>query len=396
MTLEPAPHDVVVVGGGPAGASAACLLARAGRSVLLLEREPAPRHKVCGEFVSFEAEASLSDLGVDVRALGAARIARVRLVHGGETAEAALPFEGFGLTRKALDATLLAAASEAGVTVRRGEAVREVAAGEGTSLLLSGGRGLEPATVFLASGKHDVRGAKRARAEGPRDLIGFKMYFRLAASQDAALAGHSEMILFEGGYAGLQQVEGGIANLCLLVRRERFERLARSWEALLAHLVAECPHLARRLQAAVPLLDKPLAIFRIPYGFVHAPAADDPSNLFRLGDQAGVIPSFSGEGIAIALHTARLATAAYLAAGNDAARYHEALRRDIRGQIRLAAWLYGLAQNPVGRRALLMTCRAWPAAMRSAAVWTRVPARAQERTRRALGRIRSDHPAPSS
>ena len=48
-------------------------------------------------------------------------------------------------------------------------------------------------------------------------LIGFKSYFRLSGDQDAQLQGHIEVLMFAGGYAGLQHVEGGMANLCLLV-----------------------------------------------------------------------------------------------------------------------------------------------------------------------------------
>ncbi len=376
-------HEVVVVGGGPAGASAAGWLARAGCRVLLIERETAPRHKICGEFLSVEAQAALADLGIDPVALGGAPMTRARLIHEADGAEAALPFTGIGLTRRALDEALLARAAALGVDVRRGATVREIATGDHVRLSLSGGDVLEPGTVFLATGKHEVRGAKRRAGGTTGDLIGFKMYFRLTPPERAALADHIEVLLFEGGYAGLQLVEDGMANLCLLARRSLYERLDRSWDGLLGHLTAGSPHLAARLAGAAPLLPKPLTISQVPYGFVHSPAADDPPTLFRLGDQAGVIPSFSGDGMAIALHTGKLAAATYLA-GGDAAAYHAQVRRDIRGQIRLASWLYGLSQDQAGRRALVRTGQVWPGALRSAASFTRIPKRAQRAADRLL------------
>ena len=83
--------DVLIVGGGPAGAAAACRLARAGRNVLLCERQPEPRPQVCGEFLSAGAGAELADLGVAPLSLGAAPITHLRLVHGTQQVCARLP-----------------------------------------------------------------------------------------------------------------------------------------------------------------------------------------------------------------------------------------------------------------------------------------------------------------
>ena len=87
-------EEIVVVGGGPAGAAAACRLARAGRLPLLLERDTGPRHAICGEFLSVEAQAYLADLGVDARALGGAPIRSLRLVEGAWVAEARAAVSG--------------------------------------------------------------------------------------------------------------------------------------------------------------------------------------------------------------------------------------------------------------------------------------------------------------
>ena len=75
---------------------------------------------------------------------------------------------------------------------------------------------------------------------GASELIGLKLHLRLDAAQTRALEGHVELSLFDGGYAGLQPVEGGIANLCLVVSKARFASLGRDWR----RLVATMPHLA--------------------------------------------------------------------------------------------------------------------------------------------------------
>jgi flavin-dependent dehydrogenase len=352
--------DIVVVGGGPAGASAACRLA--GRRVTLLEREPGPAHKVCGEFISGEAIGELRGLGVDVAALGAAEISAMRLVHRGRVAAARLPFPAAGLSRRVLDEALLCRAASLGVDVHCGVRVRSAEPGT-----VHTDTGAMPApTLLLATGKHDLRGLPRQPGAEPDPLIGFKLHLRLRPEQTAALAGHVEVILFDGGYAGLQLVEDGVANLCLLADRDRY---GGDWPRLLAALEREDTHLARRLDGAIPAWDRPLSIFRVPYGFVHRGPEQD--GVFRLGDQAAVIPSFCGDGMAIALHSGRLAAEALLA-GRDAAAYHRALRRDATRPVRLAHTLYRLTRSRAVRSLAVSAAQRWPALLRTVARRTRI------------------------
>ncbi|HMH14412.1 MAG TPA: FAD-dependent oxidoreductase [Edaphobacter sp.] len=118
--------EVLIVGGGVAGCAVSIALARKGRSVTLIEREPTPRHKVCGEFLSGEALEDLHALGIDVAALGAVPIDYVRLAAARRAAEAPLPFHAASLTRKALDTALIAEAIAAGVSVQRGRGVQSL------------------------------------------------------------------------------------------------------------------------------------------------------------------------------------------------------------------------------------------------------------------------------
>ncbi len=99
----PLQDEVLVLGGGVAGCAASIALARKGRSVTLIEREPTPRDKVCGEFLSGEALEDLHALGIDVASLGAVPIDYVRLAAARRAAEAPLPFPAASLTRKTLD-----------------------------------------------------------------------------------------------------------------------------------------------------------------------------------------------------------------------------------------------------------------------------------------------------
>ncbi len=294
-------------------------------------------------------------------------------MRGRFTATAQLPFQGLGLTRKTLDEALLAAAAMAGVDVRRGHAVRNISADHGAlTVAVDRERVFTPRTLLLASGKHEVRGA--ARASRPGALVGFKTYFALRPEAEADLAGHVELIIFPGGgYAGLQMVEGNVANLCLLAPAAVLARFGGKFAGLLAHLQAASPHLAGRLAGAVDTLATPLSIARIPYGFVHQPSPTDPDRLFRLGDQAAVIPSFSGDGMAIALHSAARA-AEFILAGCSAHDYHRRLRADVAGQIRRGMLIQMMFNTPFAGPLMAGAARLFPAILPLAASLTRVPA----------------------
>ena len=252
-------------------------------------------HKICGEFLSGEALGDLRTLGIDVADMGAAPITAMRLVHRGRVAAARLPFAAAGLSRFALDEALLRRAAALGADVQRGVRVRSAEPG---AVQTDAGT-LTAKTLLLATGKHDVRGVKRDAPEAEA-LIGFKLHLRLRPEQMAALAGHVEVVLFDRGYAGLQWVEGGVANLCLLVDRARYDAVGQDWPSLLAALAREDSHLARRLDGAAWCWERPLSIFRVPYGFVHR--GPEQAGVFRLGDQGGgdslVLRGWDGDRVA--------------------------------------------------------------------------------------------------
>jgi flavin-dependent dehydrogenase len=283
-------------------------------------------------------------------------------------AEAPLPFPAASLTRKALDTALIAAAIAAGVRVERGRSVQTLSrATNGVwQATLDDGAMHEAPTVFLATGKHDLRGHRRP--EDPHRWVAFKMYFRLAPAQAAELARASELMLYPGGYAGIQPVEDGIANLCCVVQQRHLARVGNRWENFLAKMQQDCPHLAMRLAAAEPLLAKPIAITHIPYGYIRRTTEN---GLYCIGDQAAVIPSFTGDGISLALHTARCAVAAYLAA-EPAPVFQAKLRSALRAQMRLAEFAADGLNNSLARAVLPFCLHVWPGVMRVTAKLTRI------------------------
>jgi flavin-dependent dehydrogenase len=322
---------------------------------------------VCGDFLSAEALAIIEDLGVDLSA--ASTITTVRLVHRHRVVAARLPFVARGLSRRMLDEALLQRARAAGATLLRGHRVATFRRDRG-SMWLDCGRhgGLAADTVFLATGKHELRGAARSRRGA--GFIGLKMYFMLAPPQREALRHHVELLLFPGGYAGLQLVEADRAVLCVLLPAARLRAVGGNWDSLLDALTDESPHLGQRLAGARALFDRPLAIAGLPYGYLHCPMQCKTPGLFRLGDQAAVIASLTGDGIALALASGSLAASVWLA-GGTAARYHQRLAACLSRQMRVASAIHGLCLAPALQPLAAGMCRLWPGAMRLAAAATR-------------------------
>jgi flavin-dependent dehydrogenase len=360
--------ETAILGGGLAGGAAALQLARSGAPVRLFEREAEPREKICGEFLSIEAQRDLARLGIDTDRLGAMTIDRVRLSAGSRQVEAPLPFTAQGISRKILDASLLEAASAAGAKIERGVRVSGL---DGCEISTSAGP-CRADRILLATGKHDVRGVHRADPATRDGYVGFKMHYRPTARQGVELSRTIELVLFAGGYAGLQLVAPRVLNLCLIVRRDRLGEAGGRWEALIAELMRE-PALTRRLDGAEPLFAQPLTIANLPYGFVAAPDRNAPY-LYRLGDQAAMTASLTGDGMAVALRSGALAAASILA-GADSAAYQARLRSMVSGQVRRAMLVQGATETPWMLQAGIGLLALWPRLLAALASATRLPER---------------------
>jgi flavin-dependent dehydrogenase len=359
--------DNLVIGGGLAGGMAALRLAEAGKSVMLMERERTAHHKVCGEFLSPEAVEYLREAGVDPMSLGAVPIDHLRLSARNKVREAPLPFRALSLSRCVLDAALLTRAANEGCIVRRGVAAARLTRNGGSWMAESTDGTIQPArTVFLATGKHDLRGWSRP-AGVQCDLVGFKLHWSLNAAQTEALRGCMDLFLFSGGYGGLALVEKDAANLCLVVRRSRLRRLG-GWPDVLAALREENALIGRRLAGARALWERPLAISSIPYGYI----ATRNTGAWCLGDQAAVIPSFTGDGMAIALHSGALAAQMCLD-GGSADQHQRMLRAQLRKGMWLATWLSRAMVTTAGRELAPLALAVLPQATGWIARSTRIP-----------------------
>jgi len=358
---------VVIVGGGPAGAAAAIALASAGRPIRLIERRRATGDPICGGFLSWRTLARLDRLGIDAVALGGQRVTALTLFAGSETATSPLPRAAMGVSRHRLDTLLLARAAAVGANIERGVHVRAI---DDDGTLRCGAAGSIPtATLVLATGKHEIAGARRAMparlASDP--VLGLRIRLPASPALTRLVGDAIELHLFDRGYAGLVRHEDGSGNLCLAVRTSRLAAAGGDPLALLAMLGADNPRLGERLALAdaAPRAD---AIAQVPYGFV---ARTTLPGRWRIGDAAAVIPSLAGEGIGIALASAEAAARALLN-GGDAQAFQTGFARRAAAPMRIADLAWRGAEHPRVARVATRIARALPALPRAVARATRI------------------------
>ena len=291
-------YDLIVVGGGPAGTSAAIPCARNGARVLLLERGRFPRHKVCGEFVSAESLDLLSDLLAPQhkRILSeAVCIPRTRMFLDGRLLRAAIDPPAASIARLDLDHALWDSAEHYGVESWQQIAVQAISGG-GPFLVKTSVGEFESRALINASGRwSNLSSATNGRTAGVK-WLGLKGHF----AESSALAS-VDLYFFGGGYCGVQPVDiregatrSGRVNACAMVRADVASSLP---EVFLRH-----PALLERSRQwealSDPVSTSPL-VFREPQ-----PERD---GVLLAGDAAAFVDPFVGDGISLALRSGSLA-----------------------------------------------------------------------------------------
>jgi flavin-dependent dehydrogenase len=403
-----ATYDALVIGGGPAGATAAILLAQAGWRIAVVEKKPFPRRKVCGEFVSATSWPLLAALGVAqyLSTRAGPEIRRVGLYAGTSMLCAAMPSpqEGPGgwgraLGREHFDSALLARAAGAGAVVLQpwaisriervvgGYACAVVANEKSTTVAGPSALQLRARIVIAAHGSWEPGAMPtQSRRYPPRasDLFAFKAHFRDGKLPSALMP----LLIFPGGYGGMVQTDGGRLSLSCCIRRDALEGCRRRWgiageraraaAAVFAHIQASCRG-AREALSGAALDGAWLSAGPIRPGirpFRH-------EGIFTVGNAAGEAHPIVAEGISMAIQSAWL-LCEQLAARKDAAlaadasrvlaaigyEYERSWRRNFVTRIRAAALFAHLAMRPSTARRVVALSKRAPSILTLGARWS--------------------------
>jgi len=291
-------RDVIIVGGGLAGLTASIHLGRSGVRVMLIEKHRYPRHKVCGEYLSNEVRTYLESLGLQIPSAIPINTLQLTSRRGGELT-VDLPLGGMGISRYTLDNLLFQKALEVGVEIlfEKVEEINRIGEGYEISTSVNRYRGR------IAIGAHGKRSSLdkdlgrgfMGRSSG---WLAVKSHYRYDNWPDNLVGLHA----FRGGYAGISKIESGHVNFCYLTTYKSFKEFG-NIDSFTTSLVSENSFLEEFLKEAVMVFKEPLSIAQI--SFHRKEVVID--GMLMCGDSAGMIHPLCGNGMAMAIHSAKLA-----------------------------------------------------------------------------------------
>lgn len=294
-------YDIIIVGGGLAGLTAALDLVQKNHSVLVFEKQQFPHHKVCGEYVSNEICAYLDRLGIDFNTIHPAAIEQLQVTTiEGKSITAKLPLGGFGISRYAFDNLLYEKAIFLGVSFVFEKVTSVQFQNDRFEVIAEQEIMYTSKYVIGAFGKRSNldKSLQRSFMNRKSEWLGVKAHFSLEEFPSNLVALHS----FKGGYGGLSKTETGAVNFCYLASYKSFQA-EKNVEAFNANIVAKNPYLRAFLNNATPIFNEPLSIAQI--SFDQKEAVEE--HILMCGDSAGLIHPLCGNGMAMAIHSAKLA-----------------------------------------------------------------------------------------
>lgn len=301
MNTNSLDFDVIIIGGGLAGLSAALHLSKSNKSVLVVEKNTYGKHKVCGEYISNEVLPYLNFLEIDVFDLGATTINKFELsTHKNNLIKSKLPLGGFGISRYTLDKAMATKAINKGVQILH-DIVEEVTfKDEVFSVKTMNNHVFKSKIVMGAYGKRSAIDKKLNRPfiAQKSPFLGVKIHVKGTFPNDL-IALHN----FKGGYCGVSKVEGGDINMCYITNYNSFKKY-KGIQEFQEQVVYKNTYLKELFENSVPQFEAPLSISQISFSNKNPVE----QHIIMCGDTAGMIHPLCGNGMSMAIRAAQIAS----------------------------------------------------------------------------------------
>ncbi|PRY89912.1 NAD(P)/FAD-dependent oxidoreductase [Mongoliibacter ruber] len=295
-------YEIIVIGGGLGGLTAAHQLAKAGREVLVIEKKAYPFHRVCGEYISNEVQDFLKLEGLFPDHLNPTAITQFELGSiKGNLAKMPLDLGGFGISRYTLDEFIYTKCQKVGAEFMLQVQVEEVQyhkEADRFEVLLSDGKKLSCKFLIGAFGKRSKidKHLERDFMQQRSPFIGVKYHIKTEFDADKVA-----LYNFEGGYCGINQIEEGKFNLCYLGNSKQLKKYG-SISSLEENILCKNPQLNSLFKNSDFLFEKPEVINEISF----EPKPLIENHIMMIGDAAGLITPLCGNGMAMAIHSGKI------------------------------------------------------------------------------------------
>lgn len=337
--------DVVIIGGGLAGLTAALHLNKAGLNVILVEKQAYPHHKVCGEYISNEVLPYLNWLGLDMNSLSATAINKLQLstVYG-KSIFAKLPMGGFGISRYELDYFLYQQLLKNGVKVMIDTVADAVFKNEIFEISTSLGKQFTAKQVLGAFGKRSSLDVKfdRPFIQKKSHYLAVKSHYKGNFPKDLVALHH-----FTGGYCGVSMVEDEKLNICYLADYNSFKAY-KNIETYQKEVLYQNKSLKQIFEQSEALFEAPLTISQVSF----AKKSKIENHVLMIGDSAGLIHPLCGNGMAMAIHAAKIASELIIQFSNGKINraelemnYEKSWQQNFNGRLKMGSLLSTLFRN---------------------------------------------------
>jgi len=296
-------REVLILGGGLAGLTSAIHLLKLGLQVTVIEKNNYPKHKVCGEYISNEVLPYFDWLEIDIAKLEPTSIKKLQFSsQNGTEITTNLPLGGFGISRYALDFHLYNIAISFGCIFIHETVENIVFEEDEFEVTTSVGTQFKSKVVLGAFGKRSNIDIKLNRnfIQEKSHWLAVKSHF-IGDFPDDLVGLHN----FMGGYCGVSKVENNAINVCYITNYETY-KLHKNSEDFQKDVLSKNPHLKKIFENCTLIFEKPLSIGQISFDKKEAVE----NHILMIGDSAGLIHPLCGNGMAMAIHSAKIASEA--------------------------------------------------------------------------------------